>query len=90
MSKIRLKIDPKLNKFFDHFFDRFWSPLGADGVGCWVPKWKQNSSRIGPKSDHEANAKILKIIGRGGVFEHVENRKAIKNQQKIVLKAILN
>ena len=54
------------------------------------PKSNQNRSKIGLKSDHEANAKILKIIGRGGVFEDAENRKAIKNQQKIVLKAILS
>ena len=34
-----------------------------------VPKSNQNRSKIGLKSDHEANAKILKIIGRGSVFE---------------------
>ena len=47
-----------------------------------VPKSNQNRSKIGLKSDHEANAKILKIIDRGGVFEHAAIRKAIKNQQK--------
>ena len=54
------------------------------------PKSNQNRSKIGLKSDHEANANILKIISRGGVFEDTENRKAIKKQQKIVLKAILS
>ena len=68
MTKNHLKIDPKLNKFFDHFFDRFWSPLVTDLVGFWEPKWTQNWSRIGPKSDHEANANIFRLIGRGCVF----------------------
>ena len=53
------------------------------------PKSSQNRSKIGLKSDHEANAKILKIISRGGVFEDAENRKAIKNQQKNRLKSDL-
>ena len=42
-------------------FDRLWSSLGADLVGFWEPKWSQNWSRIGPKSDHEENPKIIKI-----------------------------
>ena len=33
MTKNHFKIDPKLNKFFDHFFDRFWNLLGTDLVG---------------------------------------------------------
>ena len=61
ITKNHLKIDPKLNKFFDHFFDRLWSPLEADLVGFWEPKWSQNWSRIDPKSDHEENSKIIKI-----------------------------
>ena len=65
----------------------FRDPLGIDFGG---PKSKQNRSKIGLKSDHEANANILKIIGRGGVFGDAENRKAIKNQQKLILKAILS
>ena len=77
----------KIDQDFQHLsgpsWDRFWSDLGG-------PKSSQNRSKIGLKSDHEANAKILKIIGRGGVFEDPENRKAIKNQQQIVLKAILS
>ena len=80
MTKNRFKIDPKLNKFFDHFFDRLWSPLGADLVGFWVPKWSQNWSRIGPKSDHEANANIFKFISRGGVFEDRRCMESIKNR----------
>ena len=82
MIKNHLKIDPKLNKFFDHFFDRFWNPLGADLVGFWVPKWSQNWSRIGPKSDHEANANIFKFIGRGGVFEDRRCLESIKNRSE--------
>ena len=39
-------------------WDRFWNDIGF-----------QNRTKIGLKSDHEANAKIFKIIGRGGVFE---------------------
>ena len=35
----------------------------------WGPKSNQNRSKIGFKSDHEANAKVFKNIGRGGVFE---------------------
>ena len=53
------------------------------------PKSNQNRSKIGLKSDHEANAKILKIICRGSVFEDPEIRKAIKNQQKNRLKSHL-
>ena len=56
----RQKIDPKFNKFLDHFFDWFWSPLGVDLVRFWGPKWSQNWSRIGLKSDHEANVNMLK------------------------------
>ena len=41
----------------------------------------QNWTRIGPKSDHEANADIFTIIGRGGVFEDLENRKAINKPE---------
>ena len=48
----------------------------------WVPKCSQNRSKIGLKSDHEANAKILKNIGRGGVFEDAGGRKSIKNRLK--------
>ena len=59
-TKNRSKIDPKLSKFSDHFVDRFWSPLGADLVGFWAPKWSQNWSKIGFKSDQEANVKMLK------------------------------
>ena len=59
-TKNRSKIDPKLSKFSDHFVDRFWSPLGADLVGFWAPKWSQNWSKIGLKSDQEANVKMLK------------------------------
>ena len=61
MTRNRLKIDPKLNKFFDHFFDRLWSALGTDLVGFWEAKWSQNWSKIDPKSDHEENSKIIKI-----------------------------
>ena len=61
------------------FFDRLWNPLGADLVGFWEPKWSQNWSRIGPKSDHEANANIFKFIGRGGVFEDRRCMESIKN-----------
>ena len=48
----------------------------------WVPKWNQNRSKIGLKSDHEANAKIFKNTGRGGVFEDAGGRKSIKNRLK--------
>ena len=48
----------------------------------WVPKCSQNRSKIGLKSDHEANAKILKNTGRGGVFEDAGGRKSIKNRLK--------
>ena len=48
----------------------------------WVPKWSQNRSKIGFKSDHEANAKIFKNTGRGGVFEDAGGRKSIKNRLK--------
>ena len=79
-SKNRSKIDPKLSKFSDHFVDRFWSPLGADLIGFWAPKWSPNWSRIGPKSDHEANAKIFKILGRGNVLEDPRCLESIKNR----------
>ena len=48
----------------------------------WVPKSNQNRSKIGLKSDHEANAKILKNICRGDVFEDAGGRKSIKNRLK--------
>ena len=60
-DKNQLKIDPKLNKFFDHFFDRLWTPLGTDLVGFWEPKWTQNWSRIGPKSDHCKKTRIIDL-----------------------------
>ena len=51
-------------------------------MGRWFQKWNQNRSKIGFKSDHEANAKIFKNIGRGGVFEDAGGRKSIKNRLK--------
>ena len=54
--------------------------FGIDLVGFWVPKWNQNWSRIGTKSDHEANANIFKIIGRGSVFEDPRCLESIKNR----------
>ena len=38
-------------------WDLFWNDFGV-----------QNRTKIGLKSDHEAKAKILKIIGMGSVF----------------------
>ena len=46
------------------------------------PEWSQNRSKIALKSDHEANAKIFKNTGRGGVFEDAGGRKSIKNRLK--------
>ena len=83
ITRNRLKIDPKLNKFFDHFLDRLWSHLGADLVGFWEPKWSQNWSRIDPKSDHEENSKIIKIH----VFLYTfEASKAPRIDQKSLLR----
>ena len=48
----------------------------------WGPKLNQNRSKIGLKSDHEANAKIFKNIGRGCVFEDASGRRSIKNRLK--------
>ena len=48
----------------------------------WGPKSNQNRSKIGLKSDHEANAKIFKNICRGCVFEDAGGRKSIKNRLK--------
>ena len=46
------------------FRSLFWSTLepswGRFGR-IWGPTWSQNWSRIGPKSDHEENSKIIKI-----------------------------
>jgi len=69
---------------------RFGTDLGSILERFGDPKSSQNRSKIGLKSDHEANATILKIIDRGSVFEDAENRTAIKNRQKIVLKVILS
>jgi len=69
---------------------RFGTDLGSILERFGGPKSSQNRSKIGFKSDHEANATILKIIDRGSVFEDAENRKAIKNQQKIVFQTILS
>ena len=52
----------------------------------WEPKSTKNRSERNLKSEQAQIRKILKIIGRGGVFEDPANRKAIKNRQKIVLK----
>ena len=49
----------------DHDFQH---PSGPSWDRFWIDFGVQNRSKIGFKSDHEANAKILKIIGRGGVF----------------------
>ena len=48
----------------------------------WAQKRSQNRSKIGLKSGSEANAKIFKNIGRGGVFEDAGGRKSIKNRLK--------
>ena len=56
--------------------------MGSILEGFGGPKSSQNRSKIGLKSDHEANAKILRIIGRGGVFEDAGGRKSIKNRLK--------
>ena len=61
---------------------RFLTVSGPILDRFWVPKWSQNRSKIGLKSDHEANAKILKNTGRGGVFEDAGGRKSIKNRLK--------
>ena len=61
---------------------RFLTVSGPILDRFWVPKWSQNRSKIGLKSDHEANAKILKNNGRGGVFEDAGGRKSIKNRLK--------
>ena len=68
----------------------FRTLLGPILERFWGPKSNQNRSKIGLKSDHEANATIFRIIDRGSVFEDAENRTAIKNRQKIVLKVILS
>ena len=61
---------------------RFLAVSGPILDRFWVPKWSQNRSKIGLKSDHEANAKILKNTCRGGVFEDAGGRKSIKNRLK--------
>ena len=61
---------------------RFLTVSGPILDRFWVPKCSQNRSKIGLKSDHEANAKILKNTGRGGVFEDAGGRKSIKNRLK--------
>ena len=61
---------------------RFLTVSGPILDRFWVPKWSQNRSKIGLKSDHEANAKVLKNTGRGGVFEDAGGRKSIKNRLK--------
>ena len=61
---------------------RFLTVSGPILDRFWVPKWNQNRSKIGFKSDHEANAKILKNTRRGGVFEDAGGRKSIKNRLK--------
>ena len=94
MTKNHLKIDPKLNKFFDHFFDRLWSPLGTDLVGFWEPKWIQNWFRIGPKSDHDIKTRVLVLTHKNQLFLHIfchrGDRKSIKNRSKSHLKAVLS
>ena len=50
----------------------FRDPLGTDLGAILGSKIEPKSVQIGLKSDHEANAKILKIIGRGGVFEDAD------------------
>ena len=61
---------------------RFLTVSGPILDRFWVPKCSQNRSKIGLKSDHEANAKIIENIGRGGVFEDAGGRKSIKNRLK--------
>ena len=78
----RQKIDPKFNKFLDHFFDWFWSPLGVDLIRFWGPKWSQNWSRIGLKSDHEANVKMLKNHCFYNDFEDPRCPESIKNRSQ--------
>ena len=61
---------------------RFLTVSGPILDRFWVPICSQNLSKIGLKSDHEANAKIFKNIGRGCVFEDAGGRKSIKNRLK--------
>ena len=61
---------------------RFLTVSGPILDRFWVPKWSQNRPKINLKSDHEANAKIFKNIGRGIVFEDAGGRKSIKNRLK--------
>ena len=68
----------------------FGTLLGPMLERFWGPKSNQNRSKIGLKSDHEANAKILKIIGRGGVFEDPRAWTSIKIRSKSCLKTILH
>ena len=90
----RQKIDPKFNKFLDHFFDWFWSPLGVDLVRFWGPKWSQNWSRIGLKSDHDIKTRVLVLTHKNQLFLHIfchrGDRKSIKNRSKSHLKAVLS
>ena len=66
----------------------FGTLLGLILERFWGPKSNQNRSKIGLKSDHEANAKILKIIGRGCVFEDPRAWTSIKIRSKSCLKTI--
>jgi hypothetical protein len=59
---------------------RFLTVSGPILDRFWNPEWSQNRSKIGFKSDHEANAKLLKNNGRGGVFEDAGGRKSIKDR----------
>ena len=59
---------------FGSIFDRFSTPKSI-----------KNRSKNHLKSEQAQTRKILKIIGRGCVFEDLANRKAINNRQKIGL-----
>ena len=77
----------KIDQDFQHLsgpsWDQFWNDVG-------IQKSNQNRSKIGLKSDHEANAKILKIIGRGSVFEDPKAWTSIKIRSKSCPKTILH
>ena len=63
-------------------------PLGID-FGAILDRAK-NWSKIGLKSDQDANVKVFKTLGGANVFGDLGRSKINQKQTKIVFKAILS
>ena len=76
-SKIDPRAVPKAINLVHIFGIDFRALLGSILIGFGGPKWSQNRSQIGLKSDHEGNAKLIQnylLFNENGSPEGVEDQ----------------